>query len=113
MFGNTVNPVPQPNCRWILCDCSAEGARMRPCSVLPTQPPLTGARQGFIRFLPVSRRFSRRGNIRRAAAFEQVLCLLRPIRIITVDRKQNPALLDPAFIALSLVLRDAHANESS
>jgi hypothetical protein len=41
------------------------------------------------------------------------LCPFRLVRIIGVDRKQNAAIFDAAFVSLSFVLRDSHADQSA
>ena len=53
------------------------------------------------------------GNILRTGVVQDLLGLLRPLRIVRMDRQQNPAIFHSAFISLGFVLGDSHADQST
>jgi hypothetical protein len=59
----------------------------------------------------VGGRFSRRRYVLSAGGFEKLRRLLCPFRIVAMNRQQNAAVLDAAFIALRLVLRNAETDK--
>src|ERR1035437_6712068 len=58
-------------------------------------------------------RFSRGGNILSARALQDLLGFLCPLRSVRMNRKQNPAIFDAAFVSLGFVPRDPHPDQSA
>src|ERR1700684_926945 len=75
--------------------------------------PAAGTRMANLRIicLNVRGRLTRRGNILRIRVFQNFLRSLDLVRGVTVDGKQNAALLQASFVTLRFILRDSQADQ--
>src|SRR5580700_4538533 len=80
-----------------------------PCLIHMSLSNFANAR--FVALVPG--RLSRGRNILCARALQNLLGFFCPLRGVRMDRQENSAILDAAFVSLGFVLRDSHADQST
>jgi hypothetical protein len=79
-------------------------------SAVPRSANSTRPGKGLVGLLPIGGGFTRRGDISRARALQELLCLRRPNAVVAVHRKQDSTVFDPAFVTFGFVFRNAQAD---
>src|SRR6202011_3439837 len=92
--------------------CATGGGQAAPQSVLLAVTNGT-TRLGPIALRVIGAGLAGRRDILRAGALEDVLGLLHPFGFVAMHGKQNPAFLNPAFVALGFVLRNSKSDKGA
>src|SRR5205814_2224084 len=74
---------------------------------------LAGTLHGLVGLGEVCASLASRRNVLSSCLLQNVLRALGPLRVVRVYRQQDAATFHAPFIALCLILRDAHANQGS